>query len=57
MIGARQAGTWANKSAPEPMDYFDIKGVVDALVEALHVQNVEISRASHSSFHPGRSQC
>ncbi len=55
MTGARHPGNWANQAVPEPMDYFDIKGVVDALVDGLHIANVEIARATHSSFHPGRS--
>ncbi len=55
MTGARQPGHWADSSASEPMDYFDLKGVVDALIEGLHISNFEIARAAHASFHPGRS--
>jgi phenylalanyl-tRNA synthetase beta chain len=54
MTGARTSSSWLNGSS-EVMDFYDLKGVVEGLVEGLHVGDVNYSRAEHPSLHPGRS--
>lgn len=55
LTGAREPLQWADKSAGESFDFFDLKSVVEALVQGLHLPNVTYTRAAHSSYHPGRS--
>lgn len=53
MNGLRHRPTWdqAQKAA---LDFFDLKGVIEALLEALHVGGVSYEPATHPTFHPGK---
>lgn len=42
-------------AAPDELDFFDLKGVVETLLEALGVPSWEVRRTDRASFHPGRS--
>ena len=55
MTGRRRPVTWTGDVSNAMLDYFDLKGVVDGLLEALKVENVKFLRAEHPTFHPGRS--
>ena len=54
MTGAREESVWAGGDK-SPVDFYDIKGVLEGLVDGLHIDTIEVTRGSHSSFHPGRS--
>ena len=54
MTGAREESVWAGGDN-SPVDFYDIKGVLEGLVDGLHIDTIEVTRGSHSSFHPGRS--
>ncbi|MCZ7542518.1 MAG: phenylalanine--tRNA ligase subunit beta [Anaerolineae bacterium] len=54
MTGPRRPPTWADRADPGPMDFFDLKGVVETLAGALHLPDVTYTPAEHSTFHPGR---
>ena len=55
MTGARHAPSWQQSVDQGRIDYFDLKGVVDALLERLSLgDHVAWERGSHPSFHPGR---
>lgn len=41
-------------TASGQMDYYDLKGVVEALIDGLHVEGARFEAAQHSSFYPGR---
>ncbi len=60
LTGPRQ-GRWWEPTDREPMDYFDLKGIVDALLSRLDLKRlgsasdaVQWERGKHPSFHPGR---
>jgi phenylalanyl-tRNA synthetase beta chain len=53
-LGRRALPAWDHAPA-DTMDFYDLKGLLDALLGALHVSGVQIARAEHASFHPGRS--
>jgi phenylalanyl-tRNA synthetase beta chain len=36
------------------MDFYDLKGILAALLEALHIEDVGYEPAGHPSFHPGK---
>ncbi len=54
LAGIREVGTWLSP-VPSSTDYFDIKGIVDAVLARFGLHHVRYERASHPSFHPGRA--
>lgn len=54
MTGARDDSDWSGGDK-SPVDFYDIKGVLEGLVDGLHIDTIEVTRSEHSSFHPGRS--
>jgi phenylalanyl-tRNA synthetase beta chain len=44
---------WLDKS--RDADFYDLKGVVETLLEALNIGAYQVMPARHPSFHPGRS--
>ncbi len=55
MAGPRRLPDWGIKDAGEPLGFYDLKGVVEALVAALHLPEVTYTPTEHSTFHPGRA--
>jgi len=53
LTGRRAAPGW-NNGAAGAYDFFDLKGVLDAFFEALHVP-VTVEAAAHPTYRPGRS--
>ncbi len=53
LTGRREAETWAN-SVAAAFDFFDLKGVVEALLDGLHIEGATVRQAQHPSYHPGR---
>ncbi|MBN1429651.1 MAG: phenylalanine--tRNA ligase subunit beta, partial [Anaerolineae bacterium] len=54
LIGERTLPAWQEGEALGQMDYYDLKGVVEALIDGLHVEGARFEPAQHSSFYPGR---
>ena len=36
------------------LDFYDLKGVVEALLGALHIKDFSFEPAQHPTFHPGK---
>lgn len=53
LTGKRYEDAWDVKVGVR-MDYYDLKGVIEALMEALHLE-VTYAPAEHPSFHPRKS--
>ncbi len=53
LTGPRTPVGWQNAD-PTPMDFYDLKGVVETLLDGLHVV-VKYEPASHPSLHPGKT--
>jgi phenylalanyl-tRNA synthetase beta chain len=53
MSGLRHPRAWDRKSS-ERLDFYDLKGVVDALLSALHLEDVKFEPNAHPTFHPGK---
>lgn len=53
--GERGLAEWMGDHAPGAFDFFDMKGIIEALIDGLHVDGVTFQRTTHPSFHPGRS--
>jgi phenylalanyl-tRNA synthetase beta chain len=54
MTGPRTPRSWLD-SVSEPFDFYDLKGVVDALLDGLHLQDVAFKPVEHPTFHPARA--
>lgn len=54
MTGPRSLPHWEGQDA-RPMDFYDLKGVVEALFEGLHLSPLAFEPAEHPAFHPGKS--
>ena len=54
LTGARDADWWGGGESSD-MDFFDLKGVLESLLHALHITDFTFQRGTHSSLHPGRS--
>lgn len=55
MTGARSQTTWQGDLSADSVDFFDLKGVIESLLHALHIEDYSVERSTHTSFHPGRS--
>jgi phenylalanyl-tRNA synthetase beta chain len=53
MSGERASRSWAYPSAP--LDFYDLKGVVEALIHRLGIEQAHIVAGTHPLLHPGRS--
>ncbi len=54
MFGPRAEGGWLPADAT-PVDFFDVKGVVESLLDGLHVAQIGFKPARHRAFYPGRT--
>ncbi len=57
LCGKRQPDFWGEaKGTPNaPLDFFDLKGVVETLAEALHLPGATYQPSTWPALHPGRS--
>lgn len=55
LTGGRQQLNWQGDGSTNAVDFYDLKGVIESLLHALHIEDYSYERASHTSFHPGRS--
>ena len=53
MSGLRELPAW-DLHETRDMDFFDLKGVVEAMLDALHVPNVHYQSVEGTVFHPGK---
>ncbi len=53
LTGPRSLASW-QAADQSPMDFFDLKGVLAALFEDLHLDHVSYEPHEHPSFHPGK---
>ncbi len=53
LTGPRELPGW-NEAESVPMDFFDLKGSVAALLDGLKLEGVRYEAAEHPSFHPGK---
>jgi phenylalanyl-tRNA synthetase beta chain len=54
MTGPREETGWLDGD-PMPVDFFDLKGVVEALLDGLHVGEATFTPVKHQTYHPGRA--
>jgi phenylalanyl-tRNA synthetase beta chain len=55
LTGERMLPAWQEPGDRLPlMNFYDLKGVVETLVDALHLEEVTFAAADHSTYFPGR---
>jgi phenylalanyl-tRNA synthetase beta chain len=54
MIGPREAQGWQPHDA-SPVGFFDLKGIVEALLARLELKQIAWERGEHPATHPGRT--
>ncbi len=54
MTGPREGVSWLKGQDRQMVDFYDLKGVVEALMSGLQLRDVTWARGEHSAFHPGR---
>jgi phenylalanyl-tRNA synthetase beta chain len=54
IMGPRRREHWKN-GAPPARDFYDLKGIVESLLQALHVEEWRVEAADHPTFRPGRT--
>jgi phenylalanyl-tRNA synthetase beta chain len=57
LCGKRQPDFWADaeKVAPAPANFFDLKGLIEMLVSALHLADVTYRPSTAPYLHPGKA--
>jgi phenylalanyl-tRNA synthetase beta chain len=57
LTGRRASEFWGDgvKEKPPALDFFDLKGAIEALVGDLHIPNVAYRKASLAFLHPGKA--
>ena len=53
MTGLRLPPAWDSKNQPE-LDFFDLKGILENLLEVLHIDQAAFTPFVHPAFHPGK---
>ncbi|RPH74160.1 phenylalanine--tRNA ligase subunit beta, partial [bacterium] len=53
LTGLRELPSWQDGRAGV-MDFFDLKGMIEALLSGLHIRGVTFEPWEHPSFHPGK---
>ncbi len=53
MSGKRSNPSWDLQTSGN-LDFFDLKGVLDAMLQKIHLQGVSFQPAEHPSLHPGK---
>ncbi len=54
LVGPRDVAHWDLPAREGRADYFDLKGVVDGLLDGLHIGKVSYAPAEHPTYFPGR---
>ncbi len=53
ITGPREAQGWLAADT-NPVDFFDLKGVIEALLTGLHMEEIAFEPTRHQAYHPGR---
>jgi phenylalanyl-tRNA synthetase beta chain len=53
LSGPRSLPSW-QQADTAPMDFYDLKGILEQFLDGLHLENVAWQTAGHPSYHPGK---
>jgi len=55
LAGRRDVASWDLPAREGLQDFFDLKGVIETLLDGLHIRRVAFTPVTHSTFFPGRT--
>lgn len=55
ITGPRRPESWLPDETHAPVDFYDLKGIIEGLLNGLHIRGVRYERSPHPSLHPGRA--
>lgn len=55
ITGPRTTEHWDSQAAASAMDFFDLKGIIEAFMTRLHVDDIVFNPVQTSELHPGQS--
>jgi phenylalanyl-tRNA synthetase beta chain len=55
LAGPRGRQHWSSNAEPDRAEFYDLKGIVEELFEALHVTGLALEPGKHPTFRPGRT--
>jgi phenylalanyl-tRNA synthetase beta chain len=55
LTGPRQDEYWQTAVTQDSLDFFDLKGIIETIIETLHIQDFSVEAANHPTFRPGRT--
>ncbi|MCH8882747.1 MAG: phenylalanine--tRNA ligase subunit beta [SAR324 cluster bacterium] len=55
LTGSREERSWAAGREGAPFDFYDIKGVAEAVLKGLEIEGIAWERGDDPAYHPGRS--
>jgi phenylalanyl-tRNA synthetase beta chain len=55
MMGRREKYHWQNGGSPDSLDFYDLKGVLETLFAALHLEGLTFAAGKHPTFRPGQT--
>jgi phenylalanyl-tRNA synthetase beta chain len=55
LTGPRDEANWTGAGDTSNVDFFDLKGVIEGLLDGLHITGASYERLEHDTYHPGRS--
>ena len=55
LTGQRRREHWTDDDAPAAYDFYDLKGMVEDLLRALHIDAWRVEPAEHPTYRPGRT--
>jgi phenylalanyl-tRNA synthetase beta chain len=54
ITGLREMPSWQGDE-PLNMDFYDLKGIIEGMMQGLHIENVQYCAGEHPSLHPGKT--
>ncbi len=54
VLSGRREPAWWQTADTAPVDFYDLKGLCQSLLQALHIGGAKYEPAVHPSFHPGK---
>ena len=54
LTGLREKLSWNNDTSDE-MDFYDLKGIIEGMINGMHINDAKFQRGQNPSFHPGKA--
>ncbi|PIE81503.1 MAG: phenylalanine--tRNA ligase subunit beta [Chloroflexi bacterium] len=55
LTGSHTDSYWQAAGENDSLNFFDLKGIIETMIETLHIENFSVEPAEHPTFRPGRT--